>query len=417
MSDNNFDKILKEKIEDYSMPVSDETWNKIEKSLDAKPHRINRWLWMPEIAVAASILLCLFLIPDKGNTGYKQTASNLLPTSKQIETEKQQPLDTYIQDDDKEIVTQVSQDKIVHKKTKENPVETLVAYVETSDFHKEMVQENAIAPNEAPKEPEEKPSNQQPVKKTIASENLLDNNLLSENDGDKPKKQKSMGLFFGSMDNTLAMNDNGGDSYAIPSNSFSDPRALLASKMSLLDAFKTQNILEQEQFPDATHHAPVSMGISFKKELNQIFALESGLVYTFISSEFENKNINRNAKLQLHYVGIPLNLHTRIYGNRNSNWGIYFSTGGMVEKGVLSHYVQKERVSDDYITMVNSNEKIDGLQWSLSASPGVNYKLSKNYSLYFEPKISYYFDNKQPISVRTEHPIVIGLNAGVRFNW
>jgi hypothetical protein len=408
MDDNNFDKLIKEKIENYSMPVSDKAWVAIENSLNAKPHKVIRWLWIPEIAVAASIFVGLFLWTDKENTICEPNTSNLVSIPQQTEIEEQ-TTDTYLKEENKELVAQIRQDRIVHKKTK-----TILTHPETKDSGKETVRINTTAQNTRPEKTSENPNHKQPVEKTIASNNDLADNLLSVNNKNTYQTQRSMGLFLGSMDDALAMRDND-----VPNRRFSSEQPL-SEKLAYMaprDISKAQNLLDQEVFPDVTHYAPVSIGISFRKELNQVFALESGLVYTYIASEFENQNTNKNAKLQLHYVGIPLNLHTRIYGNRNSNWNIYFSTGGMVEKGVLSHYVQKEYYAANNYRTITSNEKIDGLQWSLSASPGLNYKLNKTYSLYFEPKISYYFDNNQPVSARTEHPVVIGLNAGVRFNW
>jgi predicted porin len=89
----------------------------------------------------------------------------------------------------------------------------------------------------------------------------------------------------------------------------------------------------------------------------------------------------------------------------------------MVEKGLLSHYTQKQDLNNEHIAKITSDENIEGLQWSVAVAPGIDYKLNKNYSIYLEPKVSYYFDNNQPISARTEHPVVFGVNAGFRFSW
>jgi predicted porin len=88
----------------------------------------------------------------------------------------------------------------------------------------------------------------------------------------------------------------------------------------------------------------------------------------------------------------------------------------MLEKGLLSHYSQNRYEGNVRINTV-SDEKIDGLQWSLNTSFGVDYKLIKNYSIYLEPKVSYYLKNNQPMSARTENPLIIGFNAGIRYSW
>jgi hypothetical protein len=86
----------------------------------------------------------------------------------------------------------------------------------------------------------------------------------------------------------------------------------------------------------------------------------------------------------------------------------------MLEKGIRSVYVLNQYFGSQTIT-TTSNTNINGVQWSINGAAGATYKIRNNLGIFFEPKISYYFDNRQPISVRTKHPIVTGLTAGVRF--
>ncbi|MBP1664644.1 MAG: outer membrane protein beta-barrel domain, partial [Bacteroidetes bacterium] len=65
-------------------------------------------------------------------------------------------------------------------------------------------------------------------------------------------------------------------------------------------------------------------------------------------------------------------------------------------------------------TQTKVYSRIEGLQWSLNTGLGVNYKIQKDLSLFFEPKMTFYLDNNQPMSARTENPLVIGLNGGLR---
>ena len=183
---------------------------------------------------------------------------------------------------------------------------------------------------------------------------------------------------------------------------------------------QSEAILSYEDYPNITYYPPLSFGITIKKELNRRFAIESGIVYSFLATAFSKESpLKSNANLQLHYIGIPLNVHTRILGDRSSRWEVYLSAGGTVEKGISSHFVQNVYYgnNDNSLVTVNSNEKIRGLQWSLSISPGIDYQIHKNYSIYLEPKVGYYFDNDQPISARTKHPVVAGINAGIRYSW
>jgi hypothetical protein len=94
----------------------------------------------------------------------------------------------------------------------------------------------------------------------------------------------------------------------------------------------------------------------------------------------------------------------------------------MLEKGLRACYSQNESfsnlVGNNYaIEKISFNQKIEGYQWSLNTALGIEYKVIKEHSIYFEPKISYYLDNNQPESARTKKPLIVGINAGIRYSW
>jgi hypothetical protein len=147
--------------------------------------------------------------------------------------------------------------------------------------------------------------------------------------------------------------------------------------------------------------------------------MESGLNYTYLYSTFENKVPRRDASLTLHYLGIPLNAAFDLMPHARSPWNLYLSAGGMVEKGILARYAQNtyDTGNNVFVSTTITNEKISGLQWSLHAAFGLSYKVNRHYSLFLEPKVSYYLDNNQPFNIRTEHPFVPGINFGLRHIW
>jgi len=172
------------------------------------------------------------------------------------------------------------------------------------------------------------------------------------------------------------------------------------------------SILSPADFSDRTYTAPISFGFTASKKLSKILSLETGLTYTYLLTKFES--MNYNADLNLHYLGIPMNLSAQIW--KNQKWGVYGSGGAMVEKGLRSVYVQNQHVGNQIITTTAST-KIEGLQWSLNAALGVTYNIYKDIDIYLEPKFSYYFDNNQPISIRTDREIIVGVEGGFRYNF
>ena len=156
-----------------------------------------------------------------------------------------------------------------------------------------------------------------------------------------------------------------------------------------------------------THHIPLSFGLTFRFYFTARWAVESGLVYTYLSSEYKYAGDYR-LKQQLHYLGLPVNVVFRIIGSKR--FSVYVSGGGMMEKGVSANYTAFTPVS-----RTDSRENIAVLQWSLNGQAGGGYHFSNHFSLYVEPGVRYFFpDVRQPESVRTERPFAFSLGLGVR---
>lgn len=168
-----------------------------------------------------------------------------------------------------------------------------------------------------------------------------------------------------------------------------------------------------EDYPDADYALPISVGMMVRKNLNERVALESGLVYTYLSSRFAaSGSLSRKARLELHYLGIPLNLV--VYAWNRPKWNVYFTAGGMVEKGLKSLYTEQAYREGEQAVLSRS-ESIGGVQWSVNFSAGAEYRFYKAWSVYLEPRLSRYFDSGQPASYRTAHRWSVGLAGGVRY--
>ncbi|MDR2622064.1 MAG: PorT family protein [Dysgonamonadaceae bacterium] len=411
IKEDNFRRIIKEKLEGYSLPVSDNVWDKIEKNLDNKPRKIVLWPWISgTVAAAAAVLLALLLFPinEKKISHYETT--NLLSEYEET-TDKNVPVETIGQPVS---ASDVKPERIfVTRKTKGE-------YAEAGSRPKIDVIESEIVPEKEPEVPSQVSEPQVEdarAEKTDRLEKVVYPDIDPFGDDSSPvkksPKRKSISLSLGSAGSLMAMNANSTDNMA-----YNDVIGQLRSNFYADESeSRTEERLLIEDFPEATHRIPLSFGLTVKKELNRTFSLETGLVYTFLDSRFENRSWEREALLQLHYLGIPLNVQARILGDKKSDWEVYLSAGGMIEKGIYSHYKQTNHAGGSDILTIISNEKINGLQYSISFAPGIDYKIYRNYSVYFEPKISYYFDTKQPVSARTEHPVVVGVNVGLRLGW
>lgn len=174
-------------------------------------------------------------------------------------------------------------------------------------------------------------------------------------------------------------------------------------------------VLQPEDFEDIDYNIPLSFGVMVRKDISKHIAIESGLVYTYLSTHMKISGFPRyEGKLGLHYLGIPVHIVGNLW--RTNNWNVYVSGGVMVEKGLRSIYTQ-HGYRQGLINETTIKTSISGMQFSLNASLGVSYRLYKEWSLYAEPRVSYFFDGDQPISIRTEQPVSVGIGAGLRFQF
>ena len=167
----------------------------------------------------------------------------------------------------------------------------------------------------------------------------------------------------------------------------------------------------------ATHHLPVKLGLSIRYDLSERWNLQSGLVYSYLASDLEENNSEGNytIKQKLHYLGIPLQVGYRIWEGKR--FRSYLTAGGQVEKLVSGKATIRHsaggRTSTD-----TQNVSDNHLQFSTLASIGIEYAIGKEFSLYAEPGVHYYFKNGNKLQTYyNENPLNINLTIGFRFHW
>ena len=132
------------------------------------------------------------------------------------------------------------------------------------------------------------------------------------------------------------------------------------------------------------HHQPVRFGFSLRYRLNDRWGIESGLTYTRHSSDI-TKTVEKKfttIQQQLTYIGVPLNVSYQVWSSRYFNF--YLSAGTLLEKMVKGSHTTSG---------LTTSVSISPLQFSLNAAAGAELKFFRDFSLYAEPILSYYFDN------------------------
>ncbi len=419
-----FSELIKQKLENHQLPVDLNDWSAIEKRLNKKGKRkiIPWWMWLP--MGSAAVLTLLFTLRSFNETSDYAVKLSSQVVSRQTETPKQYTAQQSIAKADVS-GNQVSNVPTAVLKQKQTSVQNHNSVViDLPHIHTVMMDTSATRINNAvatatlravEKEPiaqvavqqNDSAQNKPEMKKTVLDPNP--DEMLAAVDKQKSKSNNWMlAASYGSQGNVDLASNNGGGDFVSSSPNFYD-RTLSAANTNYT------SIMATNDFTKKTYNDPLSFGLTVRKQLNKTLSLESGLVYTYLLSTFENSGVQRSeAKLHLHYIGIPVNLITELW--ENSKWEVYLSTGFMAEKGIQSLYVQSQYFGTEVVT-TTAKTNINGIQWSINGGVGVSYKIKRQLGVYFEPKFSRYFENNQPVSARTDHPFVFGLSAGLRIGF
>lgn len=171
----------------------------------------------------------------------------------------------------------------------------------------------------------------------------------------------------------------------------------------------------------STYGIPLSFGVGARYRFSEKLSVSAGLNYSLLSRSFtglyteigENgaikRSINADVQNNLHYIGIPVNLYYDVL--QSNKISFYAFAGGTVEKGI----VNKFRIYSQ--PNIIHTESVSGVQLSAAVGLGIEFALSDNVGLYVDPSARYYFECKQPHSVRTQKPFMLNFEVGLRFKY
>jgi hypothetical protein len=388
--------LLRDKLEHHEMPVDAADWDIIRRRLQQQKQRKTVIVWFSTSAAAAvaALFFMLYHPPVDAPSPAVQPVADASSLSVVVPAEVQQPVSPSVNN------TVVARKKTIAQIPAQPALEVAHHEIPTStDTPADTAQVINTAVRVAANDKAEKAET--PVQLTM-QDSLLTALLAEEYATPEQTKRKKWALALlanqsGNMgfSNALDMED----SYAINAPSFDSSFGEYINREEVLS-----NLTE------TSHHIPLSFGLTFRFYFTSRWAIESGLVYTYLSSEYKYIN-NYRVKQHLHYLGLPVNAVYQFVGSKR--FSVYVSGGGMLEKGISAEYTTITPSS-----RTGSHDNIAGVQWSLNGYLGISYNFSKRFSLYAEPGIRYFFpDARQPESLRTERPFNYSLGFGLRANF
>ena len=423
--DNEIRRELQSKFKDFTVPVPPDGWNRIEQSLKAvhTARMIFRRRLIAYSAVAAVVLLVgglLFLMPT-ANESMPLVSESTVPA---VQTEAQRNLQAHVLEDNTGTSqaapsTASKQSSRLFASGKSKRMEKLQQQGGLPQVTVERSNATHIFSSVVQRIPQQQSNLEMggAIKEAIIPVGGEAAVLKSRKE---PSRQNEGQI-------VLAMNSRGGlTPFEQTVNSPMTLRSAQAEesnpqitdpKMMLTNNKMAGNVAEME------HDQPVSFGITVSKSLFEGLSIETGLMYTYLSSK--TRNASTNFKVQetqhLHYMGVPLNVNYNLFSLRKLD--VYASIGGMLEKDLYGEYRRKGEVKSTELNIISEEEEItkisqDNPQFSVNAGFGVSYPIYQNLKLYGKIGGAYYFNANNPYkTIYSDSKIVMDLNVGFRYEF
>lgn len=387
---------LKEKLYDAQMPLEVDLWQSIEGSM--RRRRMRRILYYASSVAAVLLVAVMFLVPG-GNKEELQVQT----IAQAVEVQEETIPAVAMADEFVETIQEMeAEERIVHPAISRPDVNGNVNDVVELEVVAEAVEERTvpvqkaageevqIADGAADKEAD-KAAGDSKTYKYVA---LLHDDAVDFEDDVRREKRYTIALSQGINPGSTA--------------------SVAGSRIMASSAFggAMENSHMVEQVSDVKYSLPVNVGIQLQFPVGRNVALGVGINYSMLKSKYDCliDKVHYKVKQKLHYVGIPLNVYGLI-ADKN-NFSFYVNAGITLEKGVKAVYkLGSYKESQSYRT------DIDGVQFSMNAGLGVEYKFGNAVGLYFEPNLVYYTNSDIMYSIRTDQPFQIKADVGFRFHF
>ena len=172
----------------------------------------------------------------------------------------------------------------------------------------------------------------------------------------------------------------------------------------------------EEVHSEYKHHLPLRFGLNVAFYLSPRLAVESGLSYTRLTSDHTDGSYHsyHTTTQKIDYLGIPLKLKYQFLSlNRIA---LYASAGAMAEQCISGKATTQYVIQQKAQQTEKQNLTSRPLQLSAQAALGVEYHFIDRFSLFAEPGVGYYFDDRSSLeTIYQKRPFNFNLNLGIRF--
>ena len=420
---------VKGKLADYKAKMPPSGWEKLESSIfaaqKAKVVR-RRWLASSMTAAAAALIGVFFVFQNLNRELPVQVSEHQVLKTESVEKDNNTP---------SEKQKKAKSSKSIKTLTADNT--STVKEKALNAYSKAQVQEKT--PNE-----EIYPEKQDLTSTPLKKEHLTKKD--DQSDIDDETKQRLIEEFINEGKRSLTSSDETSTSKIKKkrrnSISLTSQSGLSSSQQtntipstlrsSVSDTYGTYTLSKMQVHNDeveikpkseVNHMQPISFGILTSFNLSQKLQIETGLIYTYLSSETKNSSndFNNSERVQFHYLGVPLNLNYTLASFNKLD--LFATAGGMIEKdvnGKIKNNDEKKAPSlnSGYASSSSSKIKQGNPQFSVTGGVGITYPIYDKAQVFGKVGGRYYINaNNEYKTFYSDQKFGLDIQLGIKFNF
>lgn len=409
-------KIIKERVDNYESPVPKDLWSSIERDLPKKSP-VTLYLKRTAAAIASIAAIATIIITVRfANTNNPQ--KHLISSAKTniIDEAKKQSENKDIVIETQEVKENLAQN-ITNEKQANIPVvstynpDSISDKPTTANIHSAIVDNDKYANNGHNSRLKAIKEFNEATKTTENHANGKDISLPAANNNDR-RWSIAMAVNNGFGNRNSSVNGFAPINNAYAVNKYSSRPDRKMGHFNYVYSSVVANNIEEETKTEIEYDVPLTYAAMFRYHFNNHWAIDAGIQFSYLGASWHSGSNNSyySSTQKLVLIGIPVGASFTFVDSRF--FTMYALAGASVDKCVTGNIKRFAQSGRKHANTGKRDLPEHPWQFSLNAGLGLQFNATDHIGIFAEPKATRFYDTAKELNIRkhsTEFRLLVGL--------
>lgn len=409
-------KIIKERVDNYESPVPKDLWSSIERDLPKKSP-VTLYLKRTAAAIASIAAIAAIIITVRfANTNNPQ--KHLISSAKTniIDEAKKQSENKDIVIETQEVKENLAQN-ITNEKQANIPVvstynpDSISDKPTTANIHSAIVDNDKSANNGNNSRLKAIKEFNEAAKTTENHANGKDISLPAANNNDR-RWSIAMAVNNGFGNRNSSVNGFAPINNAYAVNKYSSRPDRKMGHFNYVYSSVVANNIEEETKTEIEYDVPLTYAAMFRYHFNNHWAIDAGIQFSYLGASWHSGSNNSyySSTQKLVLIGIPVGASFTFVDSRF--FTMYALAGASVDKCVTGNIKRFAQSGRKHANTGKRDLPEHPWQFSINAGLGLQFNATDHIGIFAEPKATRFFDTAKELNIRkhsTEFQLLVGL--------